>query len=851
MLIKSIILKKYKSFNFSEIDKLTIDFVSLITVIVGTNGSGKTSLLRMLNPLPPVRTDFYTGGYKELKIEHEGSEYILISDFNNRTSPHSFIKDGIELNVSGTTSVQEELVIKHLQYTNQINSLLHLNVNICHMSRAERKNYFISLNPVDLSLILDIHKKTLSKLKEYKNNLAHLYKRKEEIEHDLLSKDMLSQMRINKSKLDLQNTTLDKAIYSLYQYLETLKKKPYSNNVDLEYTLDKYKTHIRNTIIQSSKFQEVDRENYLTHIKELETIIINLESNITNTQQQIKELNTEISEYRTHITTTSSKSIQELEEEIAQLNKQINEIQVIENQSNIPILKEEHISNFSFIIEYFKDKTNILMLKEFQSFIFTSSQLYRLQSKIDLLNYKTNQYKNEIVRLEEDIKQQEQDKNKFNLTIPDNCTFEDCTLKIRYTNNKDKIDTNINKLQLQIQKTQEILTKKHAILLKLQEIYNAQHGYSKLIDELVNKWNRDTYLNQILVIKDLIYYLNKNPKYLINLLNNVILNSEKYWHRQKYIDKKELLTKELQSLHKNTNTSHLFIEKLILEKTDKLHNLLDKLQTESISLKDNYIKKNILDSFITLKESNKIKYEEFIDEISFIINSKQIEHYTTLLNCLEDVKIDINDELRNLDLILREQDNLISRYDEEIIKQINTIEEQKHKYRGIEKVVSPNTGYPHKHLVNFLNGLIHNVNYFVSQVFSYPLSVIKLNPEEPIDFALRVNVGGTKVDDVSCLSKSQQEIMNLAWTFTILLQKKMLDKYPLFLDEFGGSFDTVHQITMLEFLKDLHEKKIINQMFTINHQAIYSDGFTNSDVICLKPNDSILVDNMNQYVKIE
>ena len=106
MYIKSIELSKFIPFGLAQIRKLQATFHSQIQIFIGTNGSGKTSLLNELHPLPAIRSSYKKQGYKKLIVEHEGNEYILTSDFSDKTKAHSFIKNGEELNLTLVESNQ-------------------------------------------------------------------------------------------------------------------------------------------------------------------------------------------------------------------------------------------------------------------------------------------------------------------------------------------------------------------------------------------------------------------------------------------------------------------------------------------------------------------------------------------------------------------------------------------------------------------------------------------------------------------------------------------------------------------------------------------------------------------------
>src|SRR5690606_11208435 len=112
MKILAIELKNYNRLKLNDFNFIRIDFTESIQQILGTNGSGKTTILSSLNPLPADHKDFDKGGFKKIWISHRGSMYECISDFSHGNK-HTFIKDGVILNDLGTAKVQLELVKEH------------------------------------------------------------------------------------------------------------------------------------------------------------------------------------------------------------------------------------------------------------------------------------------------------------------------------------------------------------------------------------------------------------------------------------------------------------------------------------------------------------------------------------------------------------------------------------------------------------------------------------------------------------------------------------------------------------------------------------------------------------------
>ena len=73
MKITSLKLSGYRRFSLNNLTNFEITPTSNIQIVLGTNGSGKSSLLEALSPYPQAKSDFLKGGHKILEIEHNNS----------------------------------------------------------------------------------------------------------------------------------------------------------------------------------------------------------------------------------------------------------------------------------------------------------------------------------------------------------------------------------------------------------------------------------------------------------------------------------------------------------------------------------------------------------------------------------------------------------------------------------------------------------------------------------------------------------------------------------------------------------------------------------------------------------
>ena len=232
MFWKRIDIQGYLPFTHVGNKRVAVDFVEPCTAILGGNGSGKSSMLRLLTPMPATRTDFVKDGKVVKVLEHGGHIYTLTSDFSNATAPHSFKKDDIELNLSGTTDTQRDLCIEHLEWNSLIDDLMSGNIHICAMQKAQRKQLFSSAYPSDLSFVLEYHKKVCSQIKTFANQIKLLQNREGSLVSSLIDENERTRMSTWREAALSIIDRIDKVNLLLENEISQLRSKPeFSNNI--------------------------------------------------------------------------------------------------------------------------------------------------------------------------------------------------------------------------------------------------------------------------------------------------------------------------------------------------------------------------------------------------------------------------------------------------------------------------------------------------------------------------------------------------------------------------------------------------------------------------------------------
>lgn len=817
-----------------------------------------TTTLQQLSPLPATRSDFEPLiGYKELNIIHLGHYYMLVSDFSSRTSPHHFIRDNEELNVSGSTEVQTELVEKHFGITQDIRNLIYQKVRICALQKAQRKAFFLNNNPLDLGLILDTHKKAQSIVKDCRANLQMLMSRKTDIEGKLLKPELLAQHKETKARLSEDLIAIDKVLYSLEQYVRALKDK---YREDLEYQkqcefnhrdlipLKEMVDSCKSIMHRIHDYNAVARgDNYIVEREKLRSEGQSLTQQKRALEDTIRQLSDEINEYQKHLETAISRPVSTIEKEIQELDK------VLENYKDLTIDNPASPSLINYIT------ANLGEIRKL-AFVFRDADTrminpFALRALIDKdrmdrqsLDYDTST----LNRLKNTVEEQKKELNEVTASagVPTDCHNTRCGLRQgfdrsiqsrqkSYQENLKQLET----LQATCDKKIKEYTALHARVLPFQEanLLECYEELQRILSQIpIKDWNTE-----------LLSYVQNQPLKLVADLEEYISQSKLAAERDVYLKKRQQLITELDALSKTAGASKEFLEKQLVAKEALIKEHLAKLhETEKQHKQISAIYTQYLE-YAEISDKVKEWNTIFTKGERALIVSKALEYWMELGKYLVQTKKKISEDLRHIETIVREQDILQATYDNEIIVNIKKISENKNIYEHIEMALSPTTGMPHKSMVKYLNAMINNVNHFLAQVWSYKMRIRLLAENEPLDYNFKMEVNNDVVTDIGNLSSGQTEMTNFAWVLTILLQLKMLNQMPFFADELGSTFDPINRMRLLQFLNSLINTKMIEQLFFVNHYAAMISGFQDADIICLSPDSMTeLPSNTNENVQI-
>lgn len=807
MKIIKLTLKGYKKFALSNNKEIDIVIDSRLPIITGRNGSGKSSLIRELSPLPANSNDYHKNGSKYIEIEHLGNKYILTSNFDNG-SKYSFICNNEELNPGYTVTVYKELVYKHFRLDNNIYSLLCNDTSFIYYSNQERKNWITRISNNDLTYAISYYNKCKEILRDITGSIKLSKIKLLQESEKLIDEDEYKELKFliddsNKlidTLLSIRdNRVIDPA--ELKNDINTIEERIKTANRELSVMMDSYPT--------DTNYDNVDElQNYIERLSMKVVTYSNrkktVEKHLSNLMDNIETLK------KANIGTKEAmlNKLIELEASIGKLNEAIN-IPIVYDTPDITLntFNSVRVSLENLVVELDPDPNNVYTNTNYVS---------RLEEQ--------NKLSNHIRMLEEtyrvtDVrrKQLEVQKKESNVTCP-NCNH----------------NWYLNFNEQEYQGTLSSLDKLY------KDIETIKNKYKELTDDLVKHKVRvdsiNTYehicniyptLNQLWHYIDNSRILINDPRKLLHVLEDVRQDLVTYIE----IDKLKLKIREVESaielLDSNSNVTY---DKLVREYEVTNEGLYS-------------VNKAIFDTRYTID-----KHKGYKSLLSDIERSRATLSalITTYEQKLDNVlvyrkKQSIDEVIRTIKLHISEKENLLSKQEVQkgIVANIQkTIEEQEASieyYKAIEKAMSPTEGLIAKSLTGFINVFIKQINEFIKKVWTYPLELLEIEPDESLDvnYKFKVSVNdNTIVPDIVRLSSAQKEIVDLA-VRAVSMKYLHMNEYPLYLDEFSRSMDVNHRKNTFFVINQLALTSNYSQIYLVSHYKEFYEGLKNTQLIDL------------------
>lgn len=843
----------YTAMGVKEIE---IDFSKCknsVILFVGSNGSGKTSLLSALHPFAyygnmDVRNNTSIildgeNGYKEIIINHNDTVYRISHYYKNSKKGiilKSFIaKNDEELNPNGNVTSFNEIVKLELSLEQDFLKLLRLGSNVTNlidMKASERKN-FTSIILSDIDIYNDFFDKINTDNRILKNmikvvsdKMTKLNIKNEDIVFSDISdmetkintlnttKDnLLSQIgeingklssiipngidNLNNELLSLDNTLndIDKNIL-----LKTKKSVKIMKGIVISGSIEEEINRISDNIKQNETKININREILLLHRTKLNDLY-NKKDELDN----ILKVSVSDSTYKNMIELVSS-----MTEKDIRLNKKFNNFKPIYTKDNlITILEILHqISRVSTEIQGFNNdaiKKVIELIKNGKS---VSNYISERNHYID----------SEILKITSDIKSRINNKSSTILFKPTNCVEKNCPYLVLYDaifgNNDDSTMSDLKRLNNE----KEVLENMESVFNNIEYIFMILKTNQNIIERcnieyfrisnILSNINNGTPIFDEDTITDMISYIEEYDDYIKNKekLKSLQVEIALMKSQNSSIDdkKKELSTIELEI--SSVSNEILKIEKDINYYNDKLDKYKciyeDMIEYCNIEKDLTELRKNHDEIILKLDEKKKI----IEDSKGLCANLK------TLTDRLNTIKWEIdksNDYLFEQKVKLRDYKLL-----ENEMKLLNK------KYEHISLIresLSSNKGIPLLYMQLYLKNTKIFVNDLLKLVYSDNFEIDEFDINET-EFNIPYIKNNIRISDVAYASQGEKSFLSLALSFA-LINQSIKDYNILLLDEIDSTLDIRNRTMFLNILEKQMDSINAEQVFLITHNNMFEN----------------------------
>ena len=801
MKIVKLILQNYNRLFLNNIERLEFTPTKKINLIIGTNGSGKSSLLKEASPLPFDKKDF-TNGYKEVHIEHNNKYYVIKQD----NGKFSFKEDGIELNVSGNKKVQLEIIRDRLNYDSDFHKLFLNNKMFTTMSPTDRKSWLIKLSNIDYDYSLAYFRRLLSRDRDIRGTVKVLSNKLLEEQSHLLNNEIK-----DKYKEDLINLNL------FIDMLLTNKSQSRTNNsknIDIDNILNiNEKLLLRiSTKYPLSEIDGVINSNSY-RIQELAVII---EKDI-ELLQKLKDV--------------QSRSLDSIDTLLSHRKNKETERKKISTKIPAHVNREEIVNISHQVLEIKEYLVNKLSDISITNIHLTLAEFSKLEKDIMILEEKEKQLISNIDKSVIELNMSIEKKDE--LVTCNSCSHvfnpyysigKENMLKEMIDKNTIELNNTRLLLKDKIETKQKYLEKQDAIR-DFYLLYKDKYLIEPTINSIVSRYNIQE--DSMIIIREL------EQQFIV--ITNDWLRYVSLKNQMDYIDK------EVSFLQNNLNLNNNNISISDLEISIAKNNLeLSRLkENNKILLSDKEVK-------LTIEKFNKT-YNIYLKSLDKELTNKLLdlknEYIDELISYLRDYKFKLEDEIRKSDMISIKVDMLS--------KDIEDLEKRSNLLRLAIKALCPNEGLIADSILHFMKTLVEDMNYIINSIWSYDMYIQPCeleNGELSYNFPV-ITDGRGYTDDISNTSSSMQEIIDLSFKIVAMKYSKM-ENYPLFLDEFGKTMDMQHIVKAYQAIDNV-TVDTFSQVFIVSHFTGIYNRFSDADTIVMDSENISLEDNREVNLNIK
>ncbi|AUG86451.1 putative SbcC-like protein [Erwinia phage vB_EamM_MadMel] len=830
MLIKFIELYNYQRLKNKGINRITMTFSEVVQVILGKNGSGKSSLIRELSPLPPANDEYDKDGYKHIVIEHKGAEYELYSQPGS-PSRHTFKRNGEDLNESMTMNAQKILVKEHFGYTAEIHEVLLGMVNgvsFTSMTPQKRREWFTLLHPTDLSYVIELHQVLKVMLRDAKGgiktsnqHLTDLYGQRQEgvtveaqqsqlddIQHrrDRIARFISDELAGKNFKQELDNDMYRlKDIGERFQANPPLLSRNYRSREDIL-------TELENCRAELGKL-EYAHKTHSNELAELSKNEIFTSGNAEKDKAELEASKLAIAEHLEQSRAAHADAMNRLGDN--PLWQKMYSMPF--EQVRVVLSQVENLIDHLLRMVPMDERKNTLMFYDR-----ARRSQYDLQVMIEGLEQEDKKYSHQL--------------SHFNSADKTECP----SCHHRWVpgvseRQMEEVKQKHNAVNVELTTARERLGRCNAYLEANETWYQAASAYIRYTETIPEC--RDVF--EWMLANDVLYMANREFAAILPTIKHGILSREALANDEQRLvqidNKLKLFTNDAIEWHTRRYNEHETALSQVISQTQAINHTMAVLKKDL----------RLVDDSLMMAEVARVSME------GVRVNTGNLAKQA-IANTANDEYRMLGDQHKSITAGLYNARSLEST----ILSTESHVQSMKASKDALEllvKATSPTEGIPAEQLSEFIETFVGNMNAIISDIWGDNLQIKPCNMENG-DLSFKFPLisgdfeGGAK--DVSDSSTGEAQIINYVFRL-VVMQYLGFEQYPLVMDEAGANFDEAHRPALMNYIKRASESGVYSQIFLISHYIAQHGVLTHAEVCALSNDGVALPETYNDHVVIE
>lgn len=828
-----LILDGYNRMALNVFQNFTIEPTAPVQLILGTNGSGKSSLVGEFTPMPAEASDFSKDGRKVIYVNEKGSEYVLTSTFAPGTR-HSFVKDGEELNKGGTVSVQKELVFKEFGIDAEIHKLLVGRSKFTQMSAPKRREWFTRMSVTSYDYAIQLYMKIKDRNRDITGALKLAKKR-------LVSENAKIIPTEEREALEREVNDLYEFVQNMNEFRMPVEKDPRELIRMQEQTIAALENLARGSLrrLMKLKTNTTVSKRLFKNAQEIEQRINELRNRFevdNSIRKQLCDNFEKIDKTMGSLVKTGLEGVGELAEMIAKKEIEKDTLRAQRNVLKVSLDDPEAaLRAYETVVPNIE--ATLLEMPSNADRRFTPQARDECSQKLNELNDHIERMNAYISDLSSRKSHQETHKNAEKVECPKcNHMWALGFSEAIYKDVCEKLEQAQKELPAYVTKREE--------LQKFQE---------EVIEYLKNYRNIFNYFTNWPILKPFWDHL---------VSTSLILNNPSQACQQSSLFLVDL-NSELKCAAIDREIKQLSDQKALKEAlgnqdmellASKQKELEEEIHTRTTAMQDSQREMQLLESYL----SELRQVEKACEEIKRLMTAG--ENYTSegienerrerFLYCIREVQSSLARKEKVLSEVTM-QNGIIR----DLENQIQELEADEVATKALMRELSPTDGLIAEGMMGFIKSFVAHMNSFIKKIWAYPLQIVpcQLESDGSVDldykFPVIVKEKSNKIPDVMFGSTGMKEVIDLAFSITSMKYLNLTES-PLYLDEFTGTMDKDHRHNAIMAVKSLMETQGFTQLFIISHNLEFHGAFSNAQLCVLNKDNIAIPANMtyNQHV---